>query len=68
MEARQRLDRLHLDDDRVSNNEIETKSGIQRHAFVGHGKGHLPVNRNSTELKLVRDAAFVHGLKQARPK
>ena len=67
MEAGKRLDSLHLDHDRVSDQEIEPVAGFQREALVGDRKSHLPPYSDPPQLELMCEAMLIGRLEKTGP-
>lgn len=44
MEARERLDRLHLNDDRVIDDHVKAVAGVQTQPFILDWQGQLTAN------------------------
>ncbi len=68
MEARQRLDRLQLHDDRVLNQQIEPISAFKTQLSVGDGQADLASDLQPPGLELMSKADLVGGFQQAGPK
>ena len=66
MEAQQSLDRLHLHNDSVGDNQIEPIPRVELKTFVLKRQGDLSADRQSPQDKLMREAGFLGGFEQAR--
>src|SRR4051812_4241476 len=64
MEARHRLDGLHLDNDSVSDDQIETIAGIEPKALIFDRQVDLSPNRQSSPYELMREAMLIGRLQQ----
>ena len=65
MEARKRLDRLHLYDDELLDEQIEPVAGIEPKALIVERLWNLAADRQAAEAELVGKASFVHGLQES---
>jgi hypothetical protein len=66
MDRQQSLDSLHLDDNQVIDQDVDTKACLQASVAVGNGKRHLTVHSVAARLKLVGDALLINRFEQAR--
>ena len=66
MEARKRLDRLHLDDDKVVDGQIQAVASVKPQAFELSRKRHLAAHPQTTTAEFVSEAVLIGGLKQSR--
>lgn len=64
MEARERLDGLHLHDDQVIDDKIEPIAGVKAKPLVVKRLWNLSANDKAAKRKLVREASLVGGLEK----
>ena len=68
MEARERLDRLDLYDDRFGDDKVQPISGVQGRTFVFDWERNLTTDRNASQADLVCETMLVGGLEKAGAK
>jgi hypothetical protein len=65
MNRQETFDRLELDDDTLSDDEIEPVPAIDQSPLVGYRHRHLPFEREPANRKLPREARFVRRLQES---
>jgi len=67
MDTLETSDRLDLDDDRLFNEEIKSKSAVNPLSLVNEGQRFLTFDREAAFGQFVGKASFVRGFEHARP-
>jgi len=63
MEARERLDRLNLDDDQIIDDEVEAVAGLKRYAVIDDRQPNLLAHHKPAFGQFVGETVLVDGLK-----